>query len=166
MALFWKLLVVALLTMPMGAYVTGSLVGSRTELPRERPAVVLEDAGLSEPGQTLTGKPRPEGSRSPQPSAAARGRGDHESGDASGDEVRTIGPEPDDLDDREGGHDDRDDPDDDTGGRDDEDDDAVQPGDEDGGVGDHDSVSSGSDDEADESDEPDGGDDSSEDDGD
>jgi hypothetical protein len=80
-----KLFLVALLTLPTGAFVAGRLSAEQTDLDRPRPPVVLEDPTVSEPQETLTSRPRdpradPDRPREPRP-------------------VEVIGPRPTDLDD-------------------------------------------------------------------
>ena len=45
----WKMAVVALLTLPMGAYVVGSLVGSQAPLPDQRRPLVIVDEQSGSP---------------------------------------------------------------------------------------------------------------------
>ena len=53
MSAFWKSLVVLLLVLPVGAYVTGSLAASRTNLPEQQAPVLVND-----PGPTTSGSSR------------------------------------------------------------------------------------------------------------
>jgi hypothetical protein len=112
MGLVWKALVVALLTLPVMAYVTGSLVGAQTELPAERAPVVIGDPLQTEPQQTLRG--RPGGPDEPRESDDPRDPGHGgASDDHSDDGVSVVRPEPRDLDDDADERDD--DPDDHSG---------------------------------------------------
>jgi hypothetical protein len=116
MGSFWRLLTVALLVLPAGAYLAGSLVAADAELPDERAPIVIDDSGDVEPAQTLTSRPRPVG-----PDGSG-GDGDDtdvddDSDDDSDDDVEIVHPDPDDLDDA-----DRDDRDDDNSGPDGDDD--------------------------------------------
>ena len=101
MGLLVKALVVALLTLPVMAYVTGSMVGARSELPAQREPVVIGDRMDVEPPQTIESEP-------------ARPRPDDDGGSdaADDDSVSVVRPQPRDIDDDA---DDRDDgPDDDS----------------------------------------------------
>jgi hypothetical protein len=108
-----KALVVALLTLPVVAYVTGSLVGARSELPAQREPVLIGERVQVEPRQTI----RPEPTRRPDPESPADAddsgdRGDSDDPDDD-DSVSVVRPQPRDIDDDA---DDRDDgPDDDSG---------------------------------------------------
>ena len=113
---FWKLLTAALLTLPAGAYVTGTLVDSRADLPQERPPIVVDDSVDTEPGQTLTVRPRPgeasspdtddgssEGDREPggDDDRSSADGGNRSGGGARGedDDLQIVHPDPDELDD-------------------------------------------------------------------
>ncbi len=125
MASFWKGLVVVLLTLPVGAYVTGSLVGSQADLPDRRAPVVIDDPQTTPPSPTSKSTGRPDSSDrptatpdAPPPSSSPGGSSNDSDGSGSDDggkdgEVQVIRPEPDDLDDRDG--DDDGDGDDDSG---------------------------------------------------
>ena len=106
MGLLVKALVVALLTLPVMAYVTGSMVGARSELPAQREPVVIGDRMDVEPPQTIESEPA-----RPRPDDRDDDGG---SGEDSGDDdsVSVVRPQPRDIDDDA---DDRDDgPDDDS----------------------------------------------------
>lgn len=119
MSMFWKVAVGLLLTLPMGAYITGTLVASQSELPTERAPIVVTDtsAGDASPSGDVTAKP----TEKPAERPTKRGETDDDdngrrSGDDGGDDdVRIVRPTPDDLDD----DDSRDDDDSDDGGYDD-----------------------------------------------
>ena len=57
MGLVVKALVLALLTLPVMAYVTGSMVGARSELPAQREPVVIGDRMDVAPQQTIKSEP-------------------------------------------------------------------------------------------------------------
>ena len=120
MSLFWKGLVVLLLTLPVGAYVAGSLAGPRVELPDQRPPVLVDDpdpvasSGSGRPSESPRG-----GNRGGQDDDEDRdGRDDDRRDDDDDDDVRVVRPDPDDLDDDDSG----DDNGDDNGGDDGDDD--------------------------------------------
>jgi hypothetical protein len=111
MALFWKALVVLLLTLPVGAYVAGGLAGPRAELPDRRPPVLVEDpAPVASSGSSTPSESPSDGVPAGRDGDEGRdGRG----GDDDDDDVRVVRPDPDDLDDDQ--DDDRDDDRDDHG---------------------------------------------------
>ena len=113
MGLLVKALVVALLTLPVMAYVTGSMVGARSELPAQREPVVIGDRMDVEPPQTIESEPA-----RPRPDDDSKGGSDA----ADDDSVSVVRPQPrdidDDADDRDDGPDD-DSRDDDSGDDDD-----------------------------------------------
>jgi len=117
--------VVALLTLPVGAYVTGSLVGSQADLPDRRAPVVIDDPQTTPPSPTSKSTGRPDSSGRPTatpdapPTSSSPGGSSNDSDDGGKDgEVQVIRPEPDDLDDdlddREGDDDGDDDREDDS----------------------------------------------------
>jgi hypothetical protein len=117
MGLVVKALVLALLTLPVMAYVTGSMVGARSELPAQREPVVIGDRMDVAPQQTIRSEPpRP----ADQDDRDARDNGDDrpdggpaDSDDSDDTDVSVVRPQPREIDDDA---DDRDDgPDDDTG---------------------------------------------------
>lgn len=112
MGLLVKALAVALLTLPVMAYVTGSMVGARSELPAQREPVVIGDRMDVEPRQTIESEPaRPRPDDSNDRNDRNDG-GDGGSDDADDDSVSVVRPQPRDIDDDA---DDRDDgPDDDS----------------------------------------------------
>lgn len=113
MGLVVKALVVALLTLPVMAYVTGSMVGARSDLPAQRAPVVIGDPMDVEPQQTIEtepARPRPD-DRDDDPDDA-EDRDGPDDGDPDDDSVSVVRPQPRDIDDDA---DDRDDgPDDDS----------------------------------------------------
>ena len=58
MSTFWKVMVGLLLTLPIGAYVTGSLVASEAEMPSERTPIVISDV----PSDEASNSKRPDSS--------------------------------------------------------------------------------------------------------
>jgi hypothetical protein len=114
MGLVVKALVVALLTLPVIAYVTGSMVDARSDLPAQREPVVIGDRMDVEPQQTIEtepARPRPDDSDGPDDSTDGP---DDDGDDADDDDVSVVRPQPRDIDDDA---DDRDDgPDDDSRG--------------------------------------------------
>lgn len=118
MGLVVKVLVVALLTLPVMAYVTGSMVGARSELPAQRDPVVIGSRMDVEPQQTIgsePARPRPD-DRDDDPTDP------DDPDDPDDDAVSVVRPQPrdidDDADDRDDGPDD-DSRDDDSGDDDD-----------------------------------------------
>jgi hypothetical protein len=114
---FLKVMVAMLLTLPLGAYITGTLVASQAEMPSERAPVVIEDA--PSPTVTVTATPSP----SPDSGKGRKNqdrddddddddRDDWDDDDDSDDRVRVIRPTPRDVDDDN--DDSRDDHDDDS----------------------------------------------------
>ena len=125
MSTFWKVMVGLLLTLPVGAYVTGTLVAADPGLPAERRPIVISDASAD---QAPPGGPATSGAR-PDRGSGSAGQGDDD-GDDQGrgrgrggddDEVEVVRPSPDDIDDH----------DDDAGRDDDRDDDRSGDGDDD-----------------------------------
>ena len=100
MSWFWRGLVVLLLALPVGAYVTGSLAGTQGDLPDHLDPVVVED-------------PSPTG-QMPTPPPSRKPDGEDDDRDER-DDVVVVRPDPDDLDDAsdDDGRD-LDDPDDDV----------------------------------------------------
>ncbi|RYU09492.1 hypothetical protein [Nocardioides iriomotensis] len=99
MSWFWKGLVVLLLALPVGAYVTGSLAGAPADLPDRLEPVVVQDPSS---GDTA---PEPSHSEGPRNDGATGDRDDdrddrdgRDEGDDR-DEVEVVRPDPDDLDD-------------------------------------------------------------------
>lgn len=115
MGLVVKVLVVALLTLPVMAYVTGSMVGARSELPAQRDPVVIGSRMDVEPRQTI-------GSEPARPRPDDRDDDPTDPTDPDDDAVSVVRPQPrdidDDADDRDDGPDD-DSRDDDSGDDDD-----------------------------------------------
>lgn len=112
MSWFWKGLVVLLLALPVGAYVTGSLTGAPADLPDRLEPVVVQDPSSEDTA------PEPSTSDRPGTDGTPGGR-DHD--DGRDENVEVVRPDPDDLDDDsdDDGRDldddrDRDDPDDDV----------------------------------------------------
>jgi len=139
MSTFWKVMVGLLLTLPIGAYVTGSLVASEAEMPSERTPIVISDVPSDEasnskrpdssekeksPGKAQSPAiPNPPASDDDDGGVGGTGGGDDgvapggggDDGDAGDDDggVKVVRPTPQDLggddDDYQGGGDDSDD---------------------------------------------------------
>lgn len=110
MGLVVKALVLALLTLPVMAYVTGSMVGARSELPAQREPVVIGDRMDVAPQQTIKSEPP---RRNDQDDRDDSDDGDDDRDDKDDDSVSVVRPQPREIDDDA---DDRDDgPDDDSG---------------------------------------------------
>ena len=123
--LFWRTLIVCLVTLPVGAYVAGTLAASQAEAPAQRTPIVVSDQEASG-----TAAPSSDPTRPPAPSTSTDdvvGERDGDSGrdedDDDDDDVDSVNPTPDDIDDdddddrgRGGGDDDRDDGDGDGAG--------------------------------------------------
>lgn len=122
MSTVWKVIAALLLTLPVGAYVAGTLVASQADVPTERAPIVMRDsssgsAGPSTPAETNS--PRPTARPTDKENDGPDGKGDDDD-DSSGpdgdgdddadDDVRVVRPSPDDIED-----------DDDDAGRDDDD---------------------------------------------
>jgi hypothetical protein len=87
---FWKFLVPLGLVLPLGAFVTGSLVASAADAPSERDTIVIRESSTTpstSPTATSSGHPGQEA--------------DDDKGDAD-DEVEPVTMEPDDVDDDSG----------------------------------------------------------------
>jgi len=109
MSTVWKVIVGLLLTLPMAAYITGTLIASRADMPTERSPIVISDSpsSKSEPSK----KPRPRGDASPdrtdppQPPPIDSDDDDDGSdgsdGNSDDNEVEVVRPTPDDGDDDE-----------------------------------------------------------------
>jgi hypothetical protein len=137
MSMFWRALVVALLALPVGAYVAGGLTGSQADLPDQRPPVQVADPRQQpEPSTTMTGGPSDPGDGRDDDNRGDdrgddrdddRGSGSDDGGergdDGDDDEVRIVRPELQDLDDDDGDDDDTGDGDTDDGDTDDDADD-------------------------------------------
>jgi hypothetical protein len=99
MSWFWKGLVVLLLALPVGAYVTGSLAGAPADLPDRLEPVVVQDPASKD------NAPEPSPSKAPPADGTPGDRdGDGDQDDArddrdEGDDVEVVRPDPDDLDD-------------------------------------------------------------------
>ncbi len=96
MSTFLKVALGLLLTLPLGAYITGTLVASQTDMPQERAPVVIDSRPTESP--TATPSP-PEPSRSPDDKGGDRKDRDDDSGHGGDDDVRVIRPTPRDVDD-------------------------------------------------------------------
>jgi len=79
MTAFTKMVLVLVVTLPVGGYVAGTLMASAPEVPRERPAIVIAD--VANPSPSATPKPTPRPSDLP-----------------TDDDVRVINPTPEHLD--------------------------------------------------------------------
>lgn len=131
MSTFWKVMIGLVLTLPVGGYITGTLVSSQADLPRERTPIVISDAPSSTaPSSTPSAKPgptnRPRSSSKAQPTkrpSARRPRENDDQDDRPGqnnDEggPAVVRPAPQDVDDGDDGN-----GDDDSGPGDDDGDD-------------------------------------------
>lgn len=96
MSTFLKVALGLLLTLPLGAYITGTLVASQTDMPQERAPVVID----SRPTESPTASPTPpEPSRSPDDKGGDRKDRDDDSGHDGDDDVRVVRPTPREVDD-------------------------------------------------------------------
>lgn len=121
---FLKVAIGLLLTLPLGAYIAGTLVASQATMPERRPAVVITQSASETASTTPT--PRPSPSRTPDGrDDDRRGRDDDidDRDDDGDDDVQVVRPTPREVDDDRDDHDDSDDHDD-TDDRDDRDDDS------------------------------------------
>ena len=109
MGLVVKTLVVALLTLPVMAYVTGSMVGARSELPAQREPVVIGDRMDVEPPRTIESEPA---RRPGQDDDGPDDRDDPDDPGDAADDVSVVRPQPREIDDDAGDRDDG--PDDDS----------------------------------------------------
>jgi len=101
---FLKVMVALLLTLPLGAYITGTLVASQTDMPPTRVPVVLEGSPSESVLPTPSRTPRPSPTSDPTRNRDDRGDDD----DDDDDDVRVIRPTPREVDDDHGdGGDDR-----------------------------------------------------------
>ena len=102
MSTFLKVALALLLTLPLGAYITGTLVASQTDMPQERAPVVIDSRPTESPTVTPTS---PEPSRSPDDKGGDREDRDDDRDDDSGhggdDDARVVRPTPRDVDDLE-----------------------------------------------------------------
>ena len=113
MGLVVKALVLALLTLPVMAYVTGSMVGARSELPAQREPVVIGDRMDVAPQQTIKSEPPRRNDQDDRDDRDDSDDGDDGRDDKDDDSVSVVRPQPREIDDDA---DDRDDgPDDDSG---------------------------------------------------
>lgn len=132
MTTFWKVFVGLLLTLPVGAYVAGTLISSQASPPAERAPIVVTGESNPDRGGSDASTPR----TAPRPTDDPTGTADD---DPDWDDVEDVVPEPEDIDDRGGNrgdddaHDDKDDKEDrGSGDGDDRDDpDDRGPGDDD-----------------------------------
>ncbi len=136
MGTFWKVMAGLLLTLPLAAYITGTLVVSEADMPTERTPIVISEApSLSpEPGSSARPSDGPSASKTKRPAGpdgdddSGGGDDDRPGDDSDGgdddDGIKIVRPTPNDLDDDWDGGDDSDDSDDD------------ESGDDDGGTGD------------------------------
>jgi len=97
---FLKVALGLLLTLPLGAYITGTLVASQTDMPQERAPVVIDSRPTESPTATPTS---PEPSRSPDDKGDDRKDRDDDRDDDSGhggdDDIRVVRPTPREVDD-------------------------------------------------------------------
>lgn len=125
MSTFFKVALGLLLTLPLGAYIAGTLVASQADMPDQRPAVVISQAtsGTAGPSETARPSARPK----PSPTASPDDSDDDsrdDSDDSDDDDVRVVRPTPREVDDDDHRDDDADDSDDggdDSGDGDDDD---------------------------------------------
>ena len=91
-SMLWKVLVVLLLVLPIGAYVTGSLAGSQANLPDQRDPIVVDDP---EPSSSDT----PESPKASKPAQQPRrnGRGDDPNPSGTSDGGSALAPAPQDV---------------------------------------------------------------------
>lgn len=108
---FFKVALGLLLTVPLGAYIAGTLVASQADMPDQRPAVVISQTTSGTAGPSETTSPSPTRSARPKPSPTAT---HDDSDDSDDDDVRVVRPTPREVDD----DDDRDDDSDDDSGDD------------------------------------------------
>ena len=110
-SILWKVLVGLLVTLPVGAYVAGTLVASQADMPAQRAPVVITDQ--PSPARSAGPDPRSGQSSSPSPRPSATrsdddrddDRGDDHGGDRD-DDLEEVRPTPRDVDDDSGGDDD------------------------------------------------------------
>jgi hypothetical protein len=132
MRMLWKVLLVCLVSLPVGVYVASTLISSTADGPDRRAPIVIEQPASS--GSTAGRSP----SRRPTSDARdddsdERGDGDRDDRDDRVDRVDTVNPSPDEVDDTEDRVDDRGD----DGGQDDgQDDGRDDEGDDEGDDGD------------------------------
>lgn len=76
---FWKVLAVLVLTLPVGAYVAGTLVASQQDAPTRRSPIVLTEVNASPGSGNATPSPSPTAKPSggPTPSSSDDGSTDH-----------------------------------------------------------------------------------------
>lgn len=108
MSTFFKVALGLLLTLPLGAYIAGTLAASQADMPDQRPAVVISQttSGTAGPSETARPSPRPK----PSPTASPDDSDDDSRDDSDDDGVRVVRPTPREVDD----DDHRDDADDDS----------------------------------------------------
>lgn len=99
---FLKVALGLLLTLPLGAYIAGTLVASQASMPAERRPVVIEATTSDTPSATPSRSP----SRTPEPTPDDHGgeRGDDHGGGDDDESVHVVRPTPREVDDD---HDDR-----------------------------------------------------------
>lgn len=135
MSTFVKVMVAMLLTLPLGAYVAGTLAGAGTDMPTRRAPVVLEVDDTTA-NRTPSPSPRPAGTRTPDRRTDDQGddHGDDHGGrrdrddrdeadddrDDRDDDIPVVRPTPLGVDDDDDDRDDRDEPGDDRDDRDDD----------------------------------------------
>jgi hypothetical protein len=91
---FWKVLLGLLLTLPVAAYVAGTLVASQADTPTERTPIVVTGDPSGGVG-SLAGSPASDPTRDDR---------DDPDDDDDWEDVEEVVPEPDDLDDRDDRH--------------------------------------------------------------
>jgi hypothetical protein len=83
---FWKVFAVLAVMLPLGAFVTGSLVASADDQPAPRDTIILDDQSAT-PSSGPTPEPSPtDGPRSGGADDGAADQGDDHGGDRGGDE--------------------------------------------------------------------------------
>jgi hypothetical protein len=98
--MFLKIALGLLLTLPLGAYIAGTLVASQVDMPPERAPVVIEASPAESPAATPANSPSPSPSRSPDDETSGHGDDDDDddrSGSGHGDDdddVRIVRPTP------------------------------------------------------------------------
>jgi len=115
---FAKVMAALLLTLPLGAYIAGTLMSSQVDMPAERTPVVIDGSPVAETSGSAGTVPSRPPKPSPSPSATHSPGDDDDDDDRSGhgrggddddddDDVRVIRPTPRDLDDLEDEREDR-----------------------------------------------------------
>ena len=93
---FLKVMLALLLTLPLGAYITGTLVASQADMPAQRETVVIEQSPADE--ATTPSTPTPRKTPRPKPPRERDDSDDRDSDDRDRDDVRVVRPTPRDVD--------------------------------------------------------------------